>query len=781
MNRRQCPVEIDAAGSDVHAEAAVIRGRGPAVRVVLPGGVGAWAVNGHAEIRRLLADPRVSKDAYRHWPAWIDGEVGARWPLAIWVSVQNMITAYGAEHARLRRPVAGAFTTRRVAAMRPRIEEIVGELLESLAAAGPGEVVDLRGRLAHELPTRVVFELFGIPERSWAPLHKIIKGFFDTGISAEDAQRNAADLDVTMADLVAYRRAHPGDDLTSALIAARDGHGDDRPGGHAPGGHAPGGDASGGDGGSGGDGPAATAGSGPGVGGHGPGDAPDGHDSALAGRGDLVGRDGALHGQGSAQDGHGDALVGRGGALGGCGDALAGYDDVPVGYGSALAGYGDALDEDGGAPDGHGGALAGRGEALGGHGNAPVGYSNALAGHGDVPDGDGRAVDGRGDATDGCGEVLAGRGDALDGHSSPLGGCGSALDGRGDALDGRGGGRGGFRGEGSGDGRVGAGAGAGPVGGGDCYGGSAAGSGSAGSGLGGGGFDGDGSAGGGFGEGSGGGFDGRGSDARGGGESSVGGFGGDGDGVGGGVGPGGGRGGAAGLGGVGQGGCPVGGGGGPAAGAAGGGVGRGMSEKELLDNLILLFTAGYETSANLICTALHRLLVDPGQLAAVRRGDASWEDAVEEALRVDAPAFYGLLRFAVEDIDMGEGVVIGRGDPIIVSFGAAGRDPAVHGADADRFDVLRPTRGQHLSFGFGTHHCLGAALARAECAIALRRFFERFPDAALAQETPLHGTAPDGVAGEGVVGGLPRVESFISNGLARLPVVLGVPAGGGGR
>ncbi|MFJ3633197.1 cytochrome P450 [Streptomyces sp. NPDC090112] len=539
MNRRQCPVEIDAAGSDVHAEAAVIRGRGPAVRVVLPGGVGAWAVNGHAEIRRLLADPRVSKDAYRHWPAWIDGEVGARWPLAIWVSVQNMITAYGAEHARLRRPVAGAFTTRRVAAMRPRIEEITGELLESLAAARPGEVVDLRGRLAHELPTRVVFELFGIPERSWAPLHKIIKGFFDTGISAEDAQRNAADLDVTMADLVAYRRAHPGEDLTSALIAARDGHADDRPGGHGSG------DGSGGDGGFGGEGP---------------------------------GRDG------------------------------------------------------------------------------PAAIAIATA----------------------------------------AGGAGAGSQGPG----------------------------------------------------------------------------------------GVGGFGGDGSGVGvgGGVGFGGGRGGAAGWGGVGQGGCPVGGsGGGGGVAAAGGGVGRGMSEKELLDNLILLFTAGYETSANLICTALHRLLADPGQLAAVRRGDASWEDAVEEALRVDAPAFYGLLRFAVEDIDMGEGVVIGRGDPIIVSFGAAGRDPAVHGADADRFDVLRPTRGQHLSFGFGTHHCLGAALARAECAIALRRFFERFPDAALAQETTPHGTAPHGAAGEGVVGGLPRVESFISNGLARLPVVLGVPAGGGGR
>ncbi|CAM5599610.1 cytochrome P450 [Streptomyces avidinii] len=186
------------------------------------------------------------------------------------------------------------------------------------------------------------------------------------------------------------------------------------------------------------------------------------------------------------------------------------------------------------------------------------------------------------------------------------------------------------------------------------------------------------------------------------------------------------------------------------------GEGARLSEKELVDSLILLFTAGYETSVNLICTALHELLRNPAQLELVRRGLASWEDVVEEALRIEPPAFYGLLRFAVEDIDMGEGVVIGRGEPILISFGSAGRDPAVHGADAERFDVLRATRGQHLSFGFGTHHCLGATLARMECAVAVRRFFETFPAAALAG------------AGE-----LPRVQSFISNGLRELPVVLG--------
>ncbi|MYR56127.1 cytochrome P450 [Streptomyces sp. SID625] len=407
--QQQCPYAIDPSGRDIHGEAARLSEEGPLTRVVLPGGVEAWLVTGQEAIRKLLIDPRISKDAYRHWPAWINGEVAETWPLAIWVSVQNMVTAYGDDHKRLRGLVASAFTTRRVALLRPRVEEITATLLDGLAREGESGPVDFRARFAHLLPTLVLSELFGIPEEFRASLHRIISGFFDTTATMEDARRNQVDLYRTMGELVALKRETPGEDLTSSLIAARD-------------------------------------------------------------------------------------------------------------------------------------------------------------------------------------ETNGSR----------------------------------------------------------------------------------------------------------------------------------------------------------------------LSEKELVDNLILLFTAGYETTVNLLDNAVCLLLDNPGQLARVRAGEATWADAVEEALRTEAPGANGILRYAVEDVAV-DGTVIGKGEPIVISFAAAGRDRAVHGDDAHAFDVTRATRREHLAFGHGAHYCVGAQLARMEAEIALRGLFDRFPEAALAVPT----------------GELRPLGSFISNGHQEVPLLLG--------
>ncbi|MFD9933070.1 cytochrome P450 [Streptomyces massasporeus] len=409
------PMVIDPTGRDIHGEAARIRERGPVTPVELPHGVPAWAISSAPLLKRLLTDPRVSKDPRRHWQRWIDGEVSPDWPLYTWVAVQNMFTAYGTEHKRLRALVSKAFTARRATALRPRIEEITAALLDRVEAAGAeGHAVDLREEFCYPLPIRVIGELLGVPEELGAELRVVVDGVFHTSAEPAEVADIYARFYAVLGELVAAKRAAPGDDLTSALISARE--------------------------------------------------------------------------------------------------------------------------EDGGTR---------------------------------------------------------------------------------------------------------------------------------------------------------------------------------------------------------------------------------LGEQELLDTLLLVISAGHETTVNLIDNAVHALLRHPAQLALVLGGQASWDDVVEETLRAEAPVASLPLRYAVEDLPLGElggpdGAVIRKGEAILAAYAAAGRDPEQHGPDAAVFDVTRASK-DHLAFGYGVHHCLGAPLGRLEARVALPALFERFPGLTLA--------APEE--------GLPPVDSFISHGHRSLPVLTG--------
>ncbi|CCH31305.1 cytochrome P450 [Actinosynnema sp. NPDC047251] len=214
------PYRLDLTGHDIHAEGALLRDRGPVTRVELPGGVVAWSVNRIDLLRRLLADPRVSKDARRHWAAWRDAEVPDDWPLHIWVSVENMFTAYGPDHRRLRSLVAKAFTPRRTDALRAGVQAIATDLLDALDA-GP-DLVDLRAGYANPLPIEVICRLIGVPDEARPGLRRAVDIFFDTTVTPELATANRFDVRRILEDLVAARRRDPRDDLTSELIAVRD-------------------------------------------------------------------------------------------------------------------------------------------------------------------------------------------------------------------------------------------------------------------------------------------------------------------------------------------------------------------------------------------------------------------------------------------------------------------------------------------------------------------------------------------------------------------------------
>ncbi|MFE9601471.1 cytochrome P450 [Streptomyces hokutonensis] len=215
-----CPYLIDATGADIHGEAAALRALGPASRVLLPDNIPAWSVTDPDLIRRLLVHPDISKDARQHWPAYINGEIPETWVLRPWVDVINALSAYGPEHTRLKRPLAAAFSPRRVRALTPQIDAITHSLLDDLQTAGPGDVVDLRARFAWRLPLLVANIVLGVPEHLHDPFRDAIGLLFATNLPPEEAKAAPGRVYNLIGQLIEYKRRTPGDDVTSRLIAS---------------------------------------------------------------------------------------------------------------------------------------------------------------------------------------------------------------------------------------------------------------------------------------------------------------------------------------------------------------------------------------------------------------------------------------------------------------------------------------------------------------------------------------------------------------------------------
>jgi cytochrome P450 len=153
--------------------------------------------------------------------------------------------------------------------------------------------------------------------------------------------------------------------------------------------------------------------------------------------------------------------------------------------------------------------------------------------------------------------------------------------------------------------------------------------------------------------------------------------------------------------------------------------GNALSNEELTANVILLFGAGHETTANLIGNGLLALYRNPDQLDRLKNDLSLLPNAVEELLRYDSPVQVAT-RTSLEYVEEISGISLEKGETVVCLLGAANRDPEIF-LDPDRLDMTRRDV-KPLSFGGGIHYCLGAQLARIEAEIAIATLLRRLPN-----------------------------------------------------
>jgi len=180
-----------------------------------------------------------------------------------------------------------------------------------------------------------------------------------------------------------------------------------------------------------------------------------------------------------------------------------------------------------------------------------------------------------------------------------------------------------------------------------------------------------------------------------------------------------------------------------------------LSDAELLDNVTLLYLAGHETTVNLIGNGIHALLRNPVELRRLQDDPTLDTNAVEELLRYDSPVQFSR-RVALQPMSVG-GQPVEPGELVLTGLGAANHDPDKFGPDADSLHLGRSSAREHVSFGSGVHHCLGAALARLEGQVAIGSFVRRFRAAEVDGDPQWNGR-------------------IILRGLDRLPVAVGAAA-----
>jgi cytochrome P450 len=181
-----------------------------------------------------------------------------------------------------------------------------------------------------------------------------------------------------------------------------------------------------------------------------------------------------------------------------------------------------------------------------------------------------------------------------------------------------------------------------------------------------------------------------------------------------------------------------------------------LTEQELIDQVMLLFIAGHETTVNLVGNGMLALLRNRAQMERLAADPALDANAVDELLRYDPPV-QNSRRITLVDIEM-RGHTIPAHSFVLTALASANHDADQYGPTSEQVDITRPNAASHVAFGGGVHHCLGAALARLEGQVAIGGLVRRYPQMQLTDEELVYN------------------GRIVLRGLTALPVALGTPA-----
>lgn len=149
--------------------------------------------------------------------------------------------------------------------------------------------------------------------------------------------------------------------------------------------------------------------------------------------------------------------------------------------------------------------------------------------------------------------------------------------------------------------------------------------------------------------------------------------------------------------------------------------------------MFFMFFAGHQSTQNLISNALLSLYSHPQQLALLKESPALIDGAVEELIRFDTSVQTAHVHYATEDVVVG-GTLVAKGEMVLPLLGAANRDPAL-AENPEALDLTRPAC-KHLTFGGGSHYCIGARLATIELKVAIQTLMEHLPGLTLSRAEP---------------------------------------------